>query len=56
MPRREILYYYYQNAELRDYFDTLPVEIKNKIMDSGVEIATLGELKQCAAHFEMQQE
>jgi hypothetical protein len=44
--------FYENNPDLRDYFESLPIEIKNQILDSGVEIATLGELMKVAEHFE----
>lgn len=43
--------YYENNPELREYFESLPINVKNQILESGVEIATLGELQQCAEHF-----
>ncbi|MFU0831386.1 MAG: Glycine dehydrogenase (aminomethyl-transferring) [Oscillospiraceae bacterium] len=45
-------YYYESNPDLRDYFNSLPVDIKNQILQSGVEISTLGELMKVAEHFE----
>lgn len=42
---------FYQNdPALRGYFNTLPIEVRDRILESGVEIATLGELMQCAEH------
>ncbi len=42
---------YLNNPELSSYFSTLPPLIKQRLLESGVEISTLGELQQCAAHF-----
>ena len=42
---------YLENPELSAYFSSLPPLIRQRLLDSGVEIATLGELQQCAAHF-----
>lgn len=44
--------YYESNPDLREYFNSLPGEIKNQILESGVEISTLGELMKVAEHFE----
>ena len=35
----------------REYFESLPIQVKNRILESGVEISTLGELMQIAEHF-----
>ncbi len=35
----------------REYFESLPIQVKNRILESGVEICTLGELMQVAEHF-----
>lgn len=43
--------YYESNPDLRDYFASLPVEVKELILESGVEISTLGELMEVAEHF-----
>ena len=44
---------FYENSpDLRDYFESLPIEIKDRILESGVEISTLGELMKVAEHFE----
>ncbi len=43
--------FYENNPDLRYYFESLPIEIKNRILESGVEIATLGELMSVAEHF-----
>lgn len=43
--------FYENNPDLREYFESLPINVKNQILESGVEIATLGELQQCAEHF-----
>lgn len=42
--------YYSQNPELRDYFLSLPAGIQSKVLDTGVEIASLGELQLCAGN------
>jgi hypothetical protein len=44
--------YYESNPDLREYFNSLPSEIQNRILKSGVEISTLGELMKVAEHFE----
>ncbi|MCI1965820.1 MAG: hypothetical protein LKJ17_06785 [Oscillospiraceae bacterium] len=44
--------FYESNPDLRNYFESLPIDIKNQILDSGVEIATLGELMKVAEHFD----
>ncbi len=40
--------FYEQNPELRYHFENLPIEIKNKIIESGVEVRTLDELNRIA--------
>ncbi len=42
--------FYENNPDLREYFESLPIEVKNQILESGVEISTLGELMQVAEH------
>ncbi|MEG2039161.1 MAG: hypothetical protein RRZ73_05485 [Oscillospiraceae bacterium] len=42
---------YLCNPDLSDYFFSLPSNIKERLLNSGVEISTLGELKKCAEHF-----
>jgi hypothetical protein len=42
--------YYMNNPDLKEYFESLPVDVQKVLADSRVEIATLGELKQCAEH------
>lgn len=42
--------YYMGNPDLNEYFNSLPENIQNALAESGVEISTLGELKQCAEH------
>lgn len=42
--------FYENNPDLRDYFESLPIEIKDQILKSGVEISTLGELMKVAEH------
>lgn len=44
--------YYITNPDLREYFLSLSPEVKDRILDSGVEISTLGELMKVAEHFE----
>lgn len=41
---------YFFNPDLDEYFQSLPPKTKSRIVSSGVQIATLGELKQCAEH------
>ena len=41
---------YFFNPDLDEYFASLPPKTKSRIVSSGVQIATLGELKQCAEH------
>ncbi len=41
---------YEENPELREYFESLPQQVRVQLVESGVEIATLGELKQVATH------
>lgn len=43
--------FYENNPDLREYFESLPIEIKNRILESKVEITTLGELMKVAEHF-----
>lgn len=40
--------FYENNPALRDYFESLPIDVKNRILESGVEIMTLGELMMVA--------
>jgi sulfur relay (sulfurtransferase) complex TusBCD TusD component (DsrE family) len=42
--------YYESNPDLCGYFQSLPDEIQNRILQSGVEISTLGELMQVSEH------
>ena len=42
---------YLDNPDLASYFSSLSPVIQKKLLDSGVEISTLGELKECAEHF-----
>jgi hypothetical protein len=42
--------FYENNPDLREYFEALPIDTKNRILESGVEISTLGELMQVAEH------
>ncbi|MBC8584764.1 hypothetical protein [Youxingia wuxianensis] len=43
--------YYENNTDLKDYFHTLPPMVKTRIIESGIEVSTLGELMQIAEHF-----
>lgn len=43
--------FYENNPDLRYYFENLPIAVKNRILESGVEISTPGELMQVAEHF-----
>ncbi len=45
--------FYDSNPDLREYFESLPIKIKNRILESNVEITTLGELKKVAEHFKL---
>lgn len=40
--------FYENNPSLREYFESLPIQVKNRILESGVEISTLGELMMVA--------
>lgn len=42
--------YYFDKIELRDYYLSLPEPIRDRLNESGVEISTLGELKQVVEH------
>ncbi len=42
--------FYENNPDLRYYFESLPIDVKNRILESGVEISTLGELMEAAEH------
>lgn len=42
--------HYEENPELREYFEALPQHVRVQLIESGVEISTLGELKQVATH------
>lgn len=42
--------FYENNSDLREYFQSLPVQVKSQILKSGAEISTLGELMQIAEH------
>lgn len=41
----------FETPEMQNYFDSLPPETKSYIMESGVKIATLGELMEIGEHF-----
>ena len=38
--------FYFDKIELRDYYLSLPKTVQDRLNESGVEISTLGELKQ----------
>jgi hypothetical protein len=42
--------YYETDPQMREYFDSLPVSARTQLVESGVIITTLGELKQAAEH------
>lgn len=42
--------FYFDKMELRNYYLSLPESIRNRLNESGVEITTLGELKQVVEH------
>ena len=42
--------YYEADPQMREYFESLPVQVKMELVESGVEFSTLGELKQAAIH------
>lgn len=42
--------YYSDNPDLRDYYLSLNEPMRNRLDSSGVEISTLGELKQVVEH------
>ena len=42
--------YYLTDPALREYYLTLPEFVQMSLVESGVEISTLGELKQVAEH------
>lgn len=48
--------FYVGHPQLGEYFRALPMPVRNRIIESGVGITTLGELKQCAEHFREQLE
>lgn len=50
---RNMKSFYESNPDLREYFESLPIKIKNQILESNVEITTLGELKKVAEHFKL---
>ncbi len=39
------------DAELRQYFNTLPASVQETLVQSGVQVQDLQELKQCAEKF-----
>lgn len=42
--------FYENNPALREAFESLPIYIKNRILESGVEIITLQDLERAAAN------
>ena len=46
--------YYFNKIELRDYYLSLPKDIQKRLNESGVEISTLGELKQVVEHLKQE--
>jgi len=42
--------YYCDNPDLKDYYLSLSKPIRDRLDESGVEISTLGELKQVVEH------
>ena len=42
--------YYETDPQMREYFASLPVSVRTQLVESGVIITTLGELKQAAEH------
>lgn len=42
--------YYFTNDDLRDYYLSLPLPVRNRLDEAGADISTLGELKQVASH------
>ena len=42
--------FYLNDPALSPYFNSLPVAVREIILDSGAEITTLGELQQIAEH------
>ncbi len=40
-----------QDPCMKQYFDTLPAAVQETILQSGVEIHSLEQLKACATHF-----
>lgn len=44
--------FFIENREIREYFDTLPVEVRNKIIESDLEINSKDELELVAKRLE----
>ncbi len=42
------LSFYENDPSLRYYFENLPINVKNRILESGMNISTLSELEQAA--------
>jgi len=47
MPRDHYIFH----PDLRDYFLSLPAPVQNAVIDSRLEIGTLGELQMWAEHY-----
>ena len=47
MSREDYMY----NNDVREYFLKLPAPVQNAVIDTGMEISTLGELQMCAEHY-----
>lgn len=43
--------FYLNDPALSPYFNSLPVAVRKIILDSGVQVSTLGELQQIAEHY-----
>ena len=41
---------YESDPKMKEYFESLPMAVRMELVESGVEISTLGELKQAAEH------
>ena len=48
--RGDFMSYYTENPDLQEYFLSLPKPIQIALVESGVEISTLGELKLVSEH------
>ena len=43
--------FYLNDPVLAPYFNSLPVAVREIILDAGLQVATLGELQQIAEHY-----